>query len=274
MPPAPQPHQPLLPSEGPSSDGGRSSSPTPPPDSREGFRQRSSSVRIGERVNYVNAPHVIAMVGLPARGKTYIACKLTRYLNWIGINTRVFNAGDYRRKATSNAFSNHDFFRADNPDAVEMRRKIAMDCLNDVCKWLQDGGEVGVFDATNSTYDRRQQIYNLVVRRYGFKLFFVESYCDDPNIVKDNILDVKLSSPDYVGVNADDAVRDFTLRIKHYEDAYKTLDETLEKHLSFMKIFNTGEKVIVHRHEGHIQSRVVYYLMNIHVTRRTIYLTR
>lgn len=28
------------------------------------------------------------MVGLPARGKTYMAKKLTRYLNWIGIDTR------------------------------------------------------------------------------------------------------------------------------------------------------------------------------------------
>jgi len=33
------------------------------------------------------APSVIVMVGLPARGKTYMA-KLTRYLNWIGIDTR------------------------------------------------------------------------------------------------------------------------------------------------------------------------------------------
>jgi len=28
------------------------------------------------------------MVGLPARGKTYISKKLSRYLNWIGINTK------------------------------------------------------------------------------------------------------------------------------------------------------------------------------------------
>jgi 6-phosphofructo-2-kinase / fructose-2,6-biphosphatase 2 len=41
-----------------------------------------------------------------------------------------------------------------------------------------------------------------------------------------------------------------------------------------MKIYNTGEKVVVHKHEGHIQSRIVYYLMNIHITPRTIYLTR
>ena len=32
--------------------------------------------------------------------------------------------------------------------------------------------------------------------------------------------------------------------------------------------------MLVHKHEGHIQSRIVYYLMNIHITPRTIYLTR
>lgn len=44
--------------------------------------------QLGERVNYVNTPHVIALVGLPARGKTYMGKKLSRYLNWIGINTK------------------------------------------------------------------------------------------------------------------------------------------------------------------------------------------
>ena len=37
---------------------------------------------------FVNAPTVITLVGLPARGKTYMAKKLGRYLNWIGIKTQ------------------------------------------------------------------------------------------------------------------------------------------------------------------------------------------
>ena len=54
-----------------------------------------------ERKTSLYPQHVICMVGLPARGKTYIAKKLARYLNWIGINTRVFNVGEYRRQATT-----------------------------------------------------------------------------------------------------------------------------------------------------------------------------
>lgn len=69
-------------------------------------------------------------------------------------------------------------------------------------------------------------------------------------------------------------LNDFLLRIEHYREKYQPLDETKEAELSFMKIYNTGEKVVVHKHEGHIQSRIVYYLMNIHIVPRTIYLTR
>lgn len=38
--------------------------------------------------NVAIARCAIIMVGLPARGKTYMGKKLARYLNWIGINTK------------------------------------------------------------------------------------------------------------------------------------------------------------------------------------------
>uniref|UniRef100_A0A8C3JAZ3 6-phosphofructo-2-kinase domain-containing protein n=1 Tax=Calidris pygmaea TaxID=425635 RepID=A0A8C3JAZ3_9CHAR len=41
-----------------------------------------------------NSPTLIVMIGLPARGKTYVSKKLTRYLNWIGVPTKgVFGGG-------------------------------------------------------------------------------------------------------------------------------------------------------------------------------------
>ena len=75
-------------------------------------------------------------------------------------------------------------------------------------------------------------------------------------------------------MDADEALDDFFKRIDHYKQTYDTLDEVIEKDYSYLKIFNAGEKVLVHRHEGHLQSRVVYYLMNIHIIPRSIYLTR
>ncbi|XP_065083339.1 6-phosphofructo-2-kinase/fructose-2,6-bisphosphatase isoform X3 [Ochlerotatus camptorhynchus] len=246
----------------------------------------------GERANYVNSPHVIAMVGLPARGKTYISKKLSRYLNWIGINTKVFNLGEYRRHATD-AYRSHEFFRPDNEVAMAIRQHCAEMALEDVCQWLENGGEVAVFDATNSTRERRRMIKDIIVHKMGYKLFFVESICDDPQIIEQNIMlkisgleylpplvsfngiqEVKVSSPDYRNMNMDEALNDFRLRIEHYQERYEPLVEEIETDLSYMKIYNTGEKVVVHKHEGHIQSRIVYYLMNIHITPRTIYLTR
>lgn len=45
----------------------------------------------------VAAKLVIVMVGLPARGKSYITKKLRRYLAWQQHNTRIFNVGNRRR---------------------------------------------------------------------------------------------------------------------------------------------------------------------------------
>ena len=39
------------------------------------------------------------MVGLPARGKSYVTKKIARYLNWLQHDTRIFNVGERRRVA-------------------------------------------------------------------------------------------------------------------------------------------------------------------------------
>jgi 6-phosphofructo-2-kinase len=49
----------------------------------------------------VGSKLVIVMVGLPARGKSYITKKMTRYLNWLQHDAKIFNVGEKRRVAAS-----------------------------------------------------------------------------------------------------------------------------------------------------------------------------
>lgn len=86
--------------------------------------------------------------------------------------------------------------------------------------------------------------------------------------------EVKIRSPDYELVDQEVAFKDFMKRIDEYKKVYQTIDDIVEANHSFMKIYNSGERVIVNRHRGNLQCRVVYYLMNIHIIPRSIYLSR
>ncbi|XP_036389163.1 6-phosphofructo-2-kinase/fructose-2,6-bisphosphatase 1-like isoform X1 [Megalops cyprinoides] len=231
-------------------------------------RRRGSSVP-----QFTNSPTLIVMVGLPARGKTYISKKLTRYLNWIGVPTKVFNLGQYRREAVQ-TYKTFEFFRPDNEEAMKIRNACALTALKDICAYFtQEQGQVAVFDATNTTRERREVILNFA-KGNGYKVFFVESVCDDPDIIEANIMQVKLSSPDYKDCDKEEALVDFLKRIECYKMTYVPLDDETDRHLSYIKIFNVGSRYLVNRVLDHIQSRIVYYLMNIHVTPRSIYLCR
>lgn len=222
---------------------------------------------------FTNSPTMIIMVGLPARGKTYISKKLTRYLNWIGTPTKVFNVGQYRREAVQ-TYKNYEFFRSDNQEAMKIRKQCALNALRDVYTFLtREEGQVAVFDATNTTRERRSMILQFAKER-GFKVFFIESICDDPDIIAENITQVKLSSPDYKDCDREKVVEDFLKRIDCYQLNYEPLHDDLDSDLSYIKIFNVGSRYLVNRVQDHIQSRTVYYLMNIHVTPRSIYLSR
>lgn len=50
----------------------------------------------------VGAKLVVIMVGLPARGKSYITKKIQRYLSWQQHDCKIFNVGNRRRVAAGN----------------------------------------------------------------------------------------------------------------------------------------------------------------------------
>ncbi|XP_048149124.1 6-phosphofructo-2-kinase/fructose-2,6-bisphosphatase isoform X3 [Corvus hawaiiensis] len=247
---------------------------TPPPRKKTWVPLCTPRARRGSSVpQFTNCPTMVILVGLPARGKTYISRKLTRYLNWIGTPTRVFNVGEYRREAVP-SYKSYEFFRHDNPEGMEIRRHCALAALKDVRTYLSsEEGQVAVFDATNTTRERRDVILQFA-KENGYKVLFIESICNDPAIIEENIKQVKLSSPDYKGRAQEEAVADFQKRIECYKATYEPLDDELDSGLSYIKIFDVGMRYLANRVQGHVQSRTVYYLMNIHVTPRAIYLSR
>jgi 6-phosphofructo-2-kinase/fructose-2,6-biphosphatase 2 len=121
-----------------------------------------------------------------------------RYLTWLSIPTKTFNVGQYRRKR-GNAHPPASFFDPNNAEGARMREIVAQEAFNDILKWYsEENGVVAILDATNSTKKRREWIVGKC-RERGIRLMFVESICDSEELVLSNILDVKVSSPDYIG---------------------------------------------------------------------------
>jgi 6-phosphofructo-2-kinase/fructose-2,6-biphosphatase 2 len=72
-------------------------------------------------------------------------------------------------------------------------------------------------------------------------------------------------------MSREEAERDFRKRIEQYESVYQTITEP---HLSYCKILNVGKQVEMNRINGYLQSRIAFYLMNLHLKPRSIYLSR
>ncbi|CAJ0763880.1 23470_t:CDS:10 [Entrophospora sp. SA101] len=168
----------------------------------------------------------IITVGLPARGKTHLARSLHRYLKWLGVPTKVFSVGNYRRKVVGTASSlPQDFF---NPKSNEARHKIATDCLQDLIDWLEKEGQVGIYDASNTTEERRKEISDVLIN---------QSICEKPEIIEANIRGVKITSPD--------------TRINNHVELYEPISNMAH---SFVKMINVGERIIVNNVKGYLQS--------------------
>jgi 6-phosphofructo-2-kinase len=192
----------------------------------------------------VGAKLVIIMVGLPARGKSYITRKIQRYLSWQQYEAKVFNVGN-RRRVVAGSISGleqqlgsswsprrsetfdaptqaahillngvdptaHEavadeeqdspdvgtqprsesmdqsavFFDPSNTVASQIREKVAMETLEELLDFLLDqGGSVGILDATNSTITRRQKLFSTIKdREPKLGILFIESVCEDEKV--------------------------------------------------------------------------------------------
>jgi len=217
---------------------------------------------------------ILVMVGLPARGKSYIVKMITRYLRWIGFPCETFNIGNVRRKL-GYASVDANFFKGNNREMLALREKMANMVQDEMYEWLakDDTAKVALFDATNTTKARRKALLKRNSKEPNVSILFIESICDDSAILERNY-SLKLENDDYKDMDPDVARKDFELRVKAYEKVYETIDDNEnDGHIKYIKIYNVGRKITTNHVVGYLPSQVSFFLQNIHISPRKIYLT-
>ncbi|KAL5523066.1 hypothetical protein ACEPAF_1333 [Sanghuangporus sanghuang] len=217
---------------------------------------------------------LVLTVGLPARGKTHVSRALERYLRWLGVRTLVVSLGDYRRKILGSAQQiPSDYFTLGEKSekTKRFRASVSEGCERQIWRFFEEqNGQVVIYDANNGTRAARQALAGKFDKK-GIHVIFLESVCTNEEIIEANIRSVKISSPDYRGWDPERAVEDYYRRIRDHEKYYEPVTET---NWPFIRIFNVGEKIEVNEIKGYLQSRIIFFLMNIHNKFRTIYFAR
>eukprot|EP00934_Nitzschia_sp_Nitz4_P003752 Nitzschia sp. Nitz4//scaffold62_size106224//36559//38517//NITZ4_004350-RA/size106224-augustus-gene-0.89-mRNA-1//1//CDS//3329555838//3742//frame0 len=252
---------------------------------------------------------VLVLVGLPARGKSFVARKLMSFLEWNGCACKIFNVGKYRRRAyaemsdSTTGACDADFFDSNNKQATAIREKAARMALDDMLRWLDDdevegddkdeasyrsynsattfgaqenSDRIAIFDATNSTDERRMWVLDECTspaKRPGKPtgLIFVESICDDKELLMENFRTKVTNSPDYKDMPEEEAMADLQLRVSKYEEQYETITDDS---LSYIKIFNLSTKLMVNHIYGRMSKIIVPALMAWNIGSRPIFLCR
>ncbi|KAM4060555.1 6-phosphofructo-2-kinase domain-containing protein [Hirsutella rhossiliensis] len=282
----------------------------------------------------VAAKLVIVMVGLPARGKSYITKKLQRYLSWQQHESRIFNVGNRRRHAAGikvsaksrlapephcldppvqaatillngipaphaalsldraeptvlnldhapgdaqdEADQSAKFFDPKNAKASALREQVAMETLDELLDYLlNQGGAVGILDATNSTIKRRQHIVDRIREREPkLGILFIESICRDQNLLEANMR-LKLSGPDYRDKDPHKSLEDFKNRVAAYASAYESLGDYEEDNdMQYIQMVDVGRKLVQHRLKGFLSGGISTYLSSFNLAPRQIWITR
>ncbi|KAJ8431779.1 hypothetical protein Cgig2_026656 [Carnegiea gigantea] len=114
----------------------------------------------------------------------------------------------------------------------------------------------------------------LVFNFWLVEIIFLETICNDESIIEQNIRLKVQQSPDYAEQPDFEAgYRDFKRRLENYEKVYEPVKEG-----SYIKMIDmvsgNGGQIQVNNISGYLPGRIVFFLVNTHLTPRPILLTR
>lgn len=161
----------------------------------------------------------VAMVGLPARGKSTLARRIMSGLIAQGIRAAIFNNGDLRREQLARESASPEFFNPANETALEQRKGLALQNMDRARNWLERSGEVAIIDATHSSEEQRFTILEYLHDR---PVLFIECVNED-QLLLDASIRRKHRLPEFAHLTADEALETFKQRIQYYASAYRPL---------------------------------------------------
>lgn len=207
--------------------------------------------------------YVLIMVGLPARGKSFVSTRIIRYFTWNGIACQLFNFGRHRR----DLYGSYDRRSGgDKPDLVEgTARSIA----GTAAKFARVSNGIAIIDGTNTAPQRRAHLHASLMG-HGVpsdRIVFVEVMCDDPDAVQ---LNIQRSYEDQIAAGKfkdtpeerERFTQDYHDIVRHHERIYRPLSTQADAAFSFIKINRQLAKLTLNRVYGVLPTRLVYLLLN------------
>ncbi|ODQ78451.1 hypothetical protein BABINDRAFT_162673 [Babjeviella inositovora NRRL Y-12698] len=193
--------------------------------------------------------YVIILVGLPASGKSSFVRSFIKYVGDISdYRAASYNAGVARRQffntsapATSAAScQTHELFDPKNVEGTRQRDCWAQQTLRQLLhELLTNEQDIGIFDATNTTRERRTSIVREIrefqresPRAYSVTPIFLSVTLSLPKYLLYNI-GQKAHNEDYKNeACTEQAVRDFALRYENYCSVYQPFSDAEQTQLA------------------------------------------
>ncbi len=181
----------------------------------------------------------VAMVGLPARGKSTLVRRIKEGLEGEGVKAGIFNNGDVRRSMMGPETTDPEFYSPGNQFGLMARDLIARRNMEMARDFLAGDGVVAILDATNASRARRQNIEEFLT---DYPVLFIECVNED-KFLQDAFILRKIRLPEYQGHEKQDALENFQKRISYYENVYSPVGE--ERY--WMRVDATANKILAER---------------------------
>lgn len=228
---------------------------------------------------------LIVMVGLPARGKTFLAQKLCRLLGWHGIRSQTFNVQVVWKQKLKELHhldpdaplvTSAETFQQICTPGTQTRKQynaVLKMFAQQAKEFYESGGVVVVLNDDFTTKELRDEVEEYFTPLASSTVYVEVQRDSSANETFDSL---KISDPEEYPLSAgslhlsavdsnpatptlQDPKIDFQKRVKILEKTYDTMTPSSGK--SYIKIKN--EVLEVHRVQGFLCGRIVSFLMNL-----------